>query len=104
MDWEYYSKTGITIPMDTSKCGFQPGTAPKYFTPLTGKYSHWKTTDVTAIYDQDYDSFRACVSVQHGHSEIYKSWRWALDTPRQGAQWNLMGPISQLALIAPRSG
>jgi hypothetical protein len=58
MDWEYYSKPGITIPVDTSRCGFQPGTAPKYSTPLTGKYGHWKTTGVTAIYDQDYDSFR----------------------------------------------
>ena len=78
-NWVAYSG-GMYVDVDTSACGFDPGTKPKYFTSMTGKSSHWKTSGATSIYSNKHDSFRIYISTDSVTAAQAKgsSYRWRI--------------------------
>ena len=79
-NWIAYSGGGMYVDVDTSACGFDPGTKPKYFTSMTGKSSHWKMTGATSIYSNKHDSFRIYISTDSVTAAQAKgsSYRWRI--------------------------
>ena len=79
-NWIAYSGGGMYVDVDTSACGFEPGTKPKYYTSMTGKSRHWKTTGATSIYFDKHDSFRIYISTDSVTAAQAKgsSYRWRI--------------------------
>jgi len=78
-EWSKYGGSGLVITVSTKACAMID--RPVYVGSMGGDSMHWYTTGSSAIYNDDWKSFRTYIKYIKGLSlgEVRRSWKWHMN-------------------------